>query len=246
MWEASVTGLTRTLQPVTDNTPPYRHNNDDLRIYRPEIIPDKNRIEIMAPAPLSQRNIVQSMGERVIHGRKDKVEAGLDNKIRKYDTESYTVGMQRKANVNVSTECVAKEMISGQARTIERPLLYPAGHLNHNMVLAMEGKAGQTLPYDKRPPPDTSPFVRWDQSMYIPHSRTRTDFPHTKLLGNEGNNVAITPANTNTLTNGYLKFTGYTGPSHNTFSEKHIGARSNVLGPSVLAPIGGTGPINKW
>ena len=34
------------------------------RIYRPEIIPDKNRIEVMVPAPLSQRNIVESTGTK--------------------------------------------------------------------------------------------------------------------------------------------------------------------------------------
>ena len=245
MWEAKFTGLTRTLKPLTDNNPPYRHDNSDARIYRPEIIPDKNRIEVMVPAPLSQRNIVESTGTRVIHGRKDKVEVGIDRKVGRYDREAFTTKMQRQCNMDVSTACVAKEMISGQARTIERPLLYPAGHLNHNMVLAMEGKAGQTLPYDKRPPPDTSPYALWDQSMYIPHSRTRTDFPRAKRLGNEGNSSAITPADTNPLSSGYLRSTSYRGPSHNTFSEKHIGAKANSLGASVLAPIG-SGPISKW
>lgn len=245
MWEASVTGLTRTLKPNTDGTPPYIHDTSDNRIYRPEIIPDKNRIEVMVPAPLSQRGIVESIGTRVVHGKKDKLEAGLDKKVFTYDRESHFSKMQRKANLGVSTECLAKDMIGGRARTIERPLLYPAGHLNHNMVLAMEGKASQTLPYDKRPPPDNTPFKLWDQSMYIPHSRTRSDFPHVKKLGNEKNNMSITPADTNTLTSGYLRHSGYNGPSHNTFSEKHIGAQANSLGPSVLAPIG-SGPISKW
>ena len=163
----------------------------------------------------------------MIHGRKDKVEVGIDRKVGRYDREAFTTKMQRQCNMDVSTACVAKEMISGLARTIERPLLYPAGHLNHNMVLAMEGKpARPTLRQEAAA--GASPYALWDQSMYIPHSRTRTDFPRAKRPGT-GNSSAITPADTTPCRRGTCSHS-YRGPSPTPSRRSTSGPKPTVWG----------------
>jgi hypothetical protein len=40
------------------------------------------------------------------------------------------------------------------------------------MALSLEGKQGPALPYDKRPPTDTSEYKRVSQRMYLPYNRT--------------------------------------------------------------------------
>lgn len=74
-----------------------------------------------------------------------------------------------------------QDLIFGNARPMNKPLLYPQ-NVTHNMMLAMEKRLGQTLPYDERPPSDHSPFERQTQHMYLPFSRTRADFQHAKKI----------------------------------------------------------------
>jgi len=203
MWEASTRpGFGTTY----GRSNPFVHWPAD-RLYRPEVYPDRSRLEISAPASPNERQLVDVSRVQVAKsGRSTRLEAGRQEKFERYAAEAYRNRMQCRANLHTSTMCEVKAMISGQAKTVERPLLYPSGELKHQMVLALENRAGPSLPYDQKPPVDTSPFPKWDQTMYIPYSRTRADFPQLQATTTGLNRHAETQntSNTDPLTSGYL------------------------------------------
>ena len=78
-------------------------------------------------------------------------EMGFNQKVSLYNKESIRVNRQREANVHAAHKSELHDTIYGQARIIEKPILYPQ-NLSHDMALSLENKAGPCLPYDQRPP----------------------------------------------------------------------------------------------
>lgn len=143
------------------------NKNDYLRsIYRPEINPDKTRLEVSVPAPPAERMLVDRT-------HRDGREAGVEAKMKRYSEESWRSACQRQANVRTSQDSELQETIYGRGKTIEKPILYPQ-KLSHQMALTLEGRVGPRLPFDQEPPKSKEPFAKWDQTMYVPYSRTRS------------------------------------------------------------------------
>ena len=126
-------------------TAPYIHDHSDSRCYRPDIVPDKRKLEVCVPAPPDQRMLVERNPNPGLS------EMGFNQKVSLYNKESYRVNRQREANVYAAHKSELHDTIYGQARIIEKPILYPQ-HLSHDMALSLENKAGPCLPYDQRPP----------------------------------------------------------------------------------------------
>ena len=128
-----------------DLTAPYIHDHSDSRCYRPDIVPDKRKLEVCVPAPPDQRMLVERNPNPALS------EMGFNQKVSLYNKESIRVNRQREANVYAAHKSELHETIYGQARIIEKPILYPQ-NLSHDMALSLENKAGPCLPYDQRPP----------------------------------------------------------------------------------------------
>mmetsp|Transcript_75288 Transcript_75288/g.214139 ORF Transcript_75288/g.214139 Transcript_75288/m.214139 type:complete len:244 (-) Transcript_75288:253-984(-) len=168
IWEASTVGLGPKMDHKSfDLTAPYIHDHSDSRCYRPDIVPDKRKLEVCVPAPPDQRMLVERNPNPALS------EMGFNQKVSLYNKESIRVNRQREANVYAAHKSELHETIYGQARIIEKPILYPQ-NLSHDMALSLENKAGPCLPYDQRPPTKEDTAPRMNMKMYMPYSRTRT------------------------------------------------------------------------
>ncbi|CAM9304205.1 unnamed protein product [Sphacelaria rigidula] len=166
---------------------PFVHD-DDPRIYRPTVPGGKGRLSVDTPATPSSRALVSREGTRRrtndfggnnVGGAKFE-EAGAKAKLAAMSEAFRGSRRQMLANLEISRRSELGETICGRGESIKKPLLYPQT-VTHQQALTLEKKAG---PRPLAEDDDTSAqrekpsFEPWNQHMYLPYSRRRSDFPH--------------------------------------------------------------------
>ncbi|CAM9640094.1 unnamed protein product [Ascophyllum nodosum] len=148
---------------------PFVHDTD-TRLYRPTV-PQRGRLSVEVPATPSSRTWVTRDVESSRY-KGEKLIAMQDAYRRSH--------LQMLANLDASRRSEVRETICGRGRTINKPLLYPK-NVTHQQALNLEHRGGQSLPYDSKLKPQSraepGPLELWNQHMYLPFSRTRSDFP---------------------------------------------------------------------
>mmetsp|Transcript_28812 Transcript_28812/g.47664 ORF Transcript_28812/g.47664 Transcript_28812/m.47664 type:complete len:207 (-) Transcript_28812:319-939(-) len=161
-WEGETCGVPRVQKKeLSGRLPPgYNTRSDQIR-------------RLMEPDASTHR----LAGQNVMRGTEKSLTAS-------YSESSLHSRKQMQANREAAMTSELSNTLYGRSRPLSKPVLYPT-NVDHAMALVLEKKVGPRPAWDQRPPPPSSAAARpyqWDQTQFMPFSRTRKDFSHLKQI----------------------------------------------------------------